>query len=87
MYNFVLCISVKCARNRAAYFAERLKESMKGFGTKDEELIFIIVARAEIDLETIKSEYQKMYGKTLVDDVASDTSGDYKKILKVLLGY
>jgi len=77
---------VKAARNRAAYFAERIHNSVAGLGTKDDDLIFLIVTRAEIDLETVKQEYQRLYNKSLVSDVGGDTGGDYKKILLALSG-
>jgi len=77
---------VKSAKNRAAYFAERIHESVAGMGTKDDDLIFLIVSRADVDLESVKIEYAKMYGKSLADDVAGDTGGDYKKMLFALLG-
>jgi annexin A7/11 len=77
---------VKCAKNRAQYFAERLHDSVAGLGTKDDDLIFIIVARSEVDLESIKQEYHRLYNKSLASDVSGDTSGDYKKILLALIG-
>lgn len=59
---------------------------MKGFGTNDTTLIRIVVTRAEIDMQYIKAEYQKKYGKTLNDAVHSETSGHYRAFLLSLLG-
>ncbi|XP_014912364.1 annexin A4 [Poecilia latipinna] len=77
---------VKCIKNKPAFFAERLYKSMKGLGTTDSVLIRIMVARAEIDMLDIKSQFQKMYGKTLHSFIKGDTSGDYRKILLELCG-
>lgn len=58
-------IPVKCARNRAAYFAEVLYVSMKGLGTSDGRLIRTIVTRSEVDLFDIKHEFNRMYKQTV----------------------
>ncbi|MBN3316456.1 ANXA4 protein, partial [Atractosteus spatula] len=77
---------VKCIKNKPAFFAERLYKSMKGLGTTDSILIRVMVSRAEIDMLDIKSEFRKMYGKTLYSFIKGDTSGDYRKILLELCG-
>ncbi|XP_044006179.1 annexin B9-like isoform X1 [Aphidius gifuensis] len=77
---------VKCARDKTAYFAERLHDSMAGIGSDDATLIRIIVTRSEIDLGDIKDAYENMYGKSLAGDIDGDTSGDYKKLLLALIG-
>ncbi|XP_025085605.1 annexin A7-like [Pomacea canaliculata] len=77
---------VRSAKNRPEYFADKLHDSIKGLGTDDSRLIRIIVSRCEIDLQDIKDAYLTKYQKTLDSEVASDTSGDYKRILLALIG-
>uniref|UniRef100_A0A7N5J916 Annexin n=1 Tax=Ailuropoda melanoleuca TaxID=9646 RepID=A0A7N5J916_AILME len=77
---------VKCTRNLHSYFAERLYYALKGAGTRDGTLIRNIVSRSEIDLNLIKGQFSKMYGKTLSSMIAGDTSGDYKNALLNLVG-
>ena len=71
--------------NPAAYFARRLRDAVEGIGTNDSRLVRIIVSRCEVDMPLIKQEYRRLYGRDLVHDVRSDTSGDFKKILTHLL--
>jgi len=85
LLNGLLAI-VKTLQNRANYFAQRLSAAMKGWGTDDDALVRIIVSRCEIDLATIKYEYEKIYGKTLLSDVKGETSGDYRRALLALIG-
>nr|KAF6454697.1 annexin A8 like 1 [Rousettus aegyptiacus] len=79
-------VLLKCTRNLHSYFAERLYYAMKGAGTRDGTLIRNIVSRSEIDLNLIKCQFQKMYGKTLSSMIVGDTSGDYKNALLNLVG-
>ncbi|XP_073526688.1 annexin A1-like [Phyllobates terribilis] len=77
---------VKCATNRAAFFAEKLNLSMKGSGTRDKALIRVMVSRSEIDMNEIKTHYKRQYGKTLHQAILDDTKGDYETILLALSG-
>ncbi|XP_064370003.1 annexin A7 isoform X2 [Dromaius novaehollandiae] len=77
---------LQCALNRPAFFAERLYHSMKGAGTDDSTLIRIVVTRSEIDLVQIKQMFTQMYQKTLAAMIASDTSGDYRRLLLAIVG-
>lgn len=77
-----ICLAiVKCVRDKAAFYAEALHDSMSGVGTNDASLIRLLVSRAEIDLHLIKNVYQTTYYKSLYYDIDKDTSGDYKKLL------
>uniref|UniRef100_A0A8C5W664 Annexin n=1 Tax=Leptobrachium leishanense TaxID=445787 RepID=A0A8C5W664_9ANUR len=77
---------VKCASSKPAYFAERLYLSMKGSGTRDKDLIRIMVSRSEIDMIAIKAHYQRLYGKALTQAILDETNGDYEAILLALCG-
>lgn len=59
---------------------------MQGLGTRDRDLIRLIVSRSEIDLGDIKAAFERMYGKTLLSYVSGDTSGDYKHGLYAIMG-
>jgi annexin A7/11 len=71
--------------NPPEYFASRIRDAVKGAGTKDTNLIRIIVSRAEYDMAQIKQAYKKLYNRDLIADVKSDTHGDYEKVLVALL--
>ncbi|XP_061389972.1 annexin B10-like [Musca vetustissima] len=77
---------VECVQSPAAFFANRLYKAMDGAGTDDSPLIRIIVSRSEIDLDTIKREFERIYNRTLHSVITNETSGDYTKILTALIG-
>nr|XP_020665607.1 annexin A6 isoform X1 [Pogona vitticeps] len=77
---------VKNIRSSAEYFADRLFKAMKGFGTKDNTLIRIMVSRSEIDMLDIREIFRTKYEKSLHHMIESDTSGEYKKALLKLCG-
>ena len=60
---------VECVQSPAAFFAMRLHNTMDGMGTNDPALIRIIVSRSEIDLQTIKEEFERIYNRTLLNAV------------------
>jgi annexin A7/11 len=80
-----LCAIFLASINTPEYFATRVRDSIKGIGTKDTNLIRVIVSRADYDLGLIKQAYRQLYNRDMVADVQSDTSGDYKKILTALM--
>ncbi len=54
-------------------------------GTDEHTLNRIIVSRCEIDTKQIKEEYLKLFNKNMEQDLSSDVSGDYGKLLILLL--
>jgi len=77
---------VKYCKDSSAFFAERLYNSMKGAGTDDSTLIRLIISRSEIDLVPVAKTFTKLYGQSLNDFIASDCSGDYKRLLIAVVG-
>lgn len=76
---------VRSVKDKAAFFAKRIHESMKGMGTNDRQLIRLVVTRSEVDMGDIKEAYQVKYGQSLSEAISGDTSGDYKKCLIALI--
>ncbi len=72
-------------RSRPVYFAKEVKKALKGLGTDEHSLNRIIVSRCEVDTVQIKAEYPLLFKSTMEKDIASDVSGDYAKLLVMLL--
>lgn len=75
----------QCMLDRTRCYAEQLYRAMKGLGTKDSELIRIIVSRSEIDLADIRDEFQRLYNNSLVSWIKKDCSGAYKHALVAIV--
>ena len=67
------------------YDAYCLNYAMKGLGTDDSVLIEIIGSRTPEELKKIKEVYFAIYGETIENAIAGDTSGDYRELLLALL--
>ena len=76
---------VKSAKNIPGYYAECLHDAMKSQGTRDSDLIRLLVSRSEIDLQAIEKQYAEKYGKSLRDAVKSELSGDYEKLFLAII--
>ena len=67
------------------YDCECISNAIKGVGTDENCLIEVISSRPNWLLEKIKKKYNELYKKELVEDIKSDTSGDFQKILEGIL--
>ena len=63
------------------YFATRVNEAVKGIGTKDHLLMRVLITRDEIDMPQIKECYKKLYGKSMIEAIKDDISGNYRKLM------
>lgn len=82
----LLLAIVKSVRYVPGYFAETLYRAMKGAGTDDDTLIRVMVSRSEVDMLDIRKEYRNDYGKSLLQAIKGDTSGDYRNTLLLICG-
>lgn len=67
------------------YFATKIKGSIKGAGTKEKDLIRLVVSRGEVDMPVIKKFYKILYKKELETEVKDDVSGDFGKLIILLI--
>lgn len=58
---------------------------MKGFGTDEDALINIICRRSNEQRQEIQRQYKTHFGKDLIEDIKSETSGNFEKLLVGLL--
>jgi len=71
--------------NPADYYANRIYKACKGWGTNDRMLIRALIVMDEVYMEEIKKIYKSKFGMTLVEQITNETSGDYKKMLLMLV--
>ncbi|KAG7491039.1 annexin A3 [Solea senegalensis] len=65
--------------------AQTLKEAMDGIGTKEDILIDILTHRDNAERQLIRKAYQDATGNDLVDDLQSETRGDFEDLVVALV--
>uniref|UniRef100_G3WNV1 Annexin n=1 Tax=Sarcophilus harrisii TaxID=9305 RepID=G3WNV1_SARHA len=63
------------------YDVSELKRAMKGAGTDEGCLIEILASRTPQEIREINETYKREYGKTLEEDIRSDTSFMFQRVL------
>lgn len=58
---------------------------MKGFGTDEDALINVICRRSNEQRQIIQRTYKTNFGKDLLDDIRSETGGNFENLLVSLL--
>ncbi|XP_076454861.1 annexin-B12-like [Babylonia areolata] len=61
--------------------AAELRRAMKGLGTDEAALIEILCTRTNAQIHAITNAYKQMYGRKLDQDIISETSGHFRKLL------
>ena len=67
------------------YDADLLYYAMKGIGSNKDVITEVLCFRSPERLNEIKAKFKEKYGKELVPEIKSETSGDYQKIALALL--
>nr|XP_042712039.1 annexin A8-like protein 1 isoform X3 [Chrysemys picta bellii] len=67
------------------YDAKELHDALKGLGTSEGVIIEILASRTKVQIKEIIKAYKEEYGSNLEEDIKSDTSGYFERILVCLL--
>ncbi|KAI4892486.1 hypothetical protein NFI96_027972 [Prochilodus magdalenae] len=69
----------------AHFDAHRLRHSMEGLGTDEETLLEVLCTRSPEQLRDITMAYKEAYGRYLENDLISETSKDFAKLVLAVL--
>ncbi|XP_030752873.1 annexin B11-like [Sitophilus oryzae] len=65
--------------------AKILNEAMRGFGTDEKSIIHVLAHRPNAQRLEIASQFRTLYGRDLVNDLKSETSGDFSILLVAMM--
>ncbi|NXS20581.1 ANX12 protein, partial [Mystacornis crossleyi] len=77
-------VVVALLKTPAQFDAEELRASMKGLGTDEDTLIEILASRNNKEIKEANRYYKEVLKRDLIQDIISDTSGDFQKALVAL---
>jgi len=70
--------------SKPMYDAQELRHAMKGLGTDEKCLIQILTSRSNSEIAALKEEYTYEIKRDLQDDLQSESSGHFKRLLHSL---
>ncbi|CAI2349254.1 unnamed protein product [Caenorhabditis sp. 36 PRJEB53466] len=82
--NLVLAL-IETSTNRPRFLASAVHAATKGIGTRDKDLIRILVSRSEQDLVLIEYEFQTLFGKSLLQLIKEECKAEYRDGLTLLV--
>ncbi|XP_051156041.1 annexin B10-like [Leptopilina boulardi] len=71
--------------NPTDFLAKQLYKSMSGIGTDEETLMEILCSRENNEIKEIVTAYERIYHCSLAEDIASETSGDFRRLLTLIV--
>ncbi|KAI9171523.1 annexin [Paramyrothecium foliicola] len=61
--------------------AKALRSAMKGFGTDEKELIRVLSSKDPLQIEAIRTTFEKNFKRSLIEDIKDETRGDFERAL------
>lgn len=80
-----LNVMIGLYKSPVEYDADLLYQAMKGLGSDKDIISEVLSFRTSERINEVKMKFQEKYGKNLVEEIKSETSGDYQKIILLLL--
>ncbi|XP_065903186.1 annexin A4-like [Dysidea avara] len=62
-----------------------LRKAMKGFGTDEKTIVSIIGNRSNSQRQQLKLKFKSLYGRDLIQDLKSELSGNFSKVILGLM--
>lgn len=67
------------------YLCKELHHCMEGMGTDEHTLIEILCTRTKKEIAAIVEAYERLYNRPLAEHMCSETSGDFRRLLTLIV--
>ncbi|KAL4702627.1 hypothetical protein ACJJTC_013048 [Scirpophaga incertulas] len=67
------------------YLCKELNHCMEGMGTDEDTLVEILCTRTKPEIAAIVQAYERMYDRPLAEHMCSETSGDFRRLLTLIV--
>ncbi|XP_014218365.1 annexin B9-like [Copidosoma floridanum] len=67
------------------YYAKEMYNAMDGLGTDEDTIVEILCTLNNSEIKTMATVYEKLYSRSLQNDIIGDTSGYFQSLLLTLL--
>ncbi|XP_034231117.1 annexin B10 isoform X2 [Thrips palmi] len=78
-------VVVALVRPPADYLCKQLHKAMEGMGTNEHTLIEILCSRSNSEVQDLVTAYERLYDRPLAEHMCSETSGDFRRLLTLIV--
>nr|CAD7589909.1 unnamed protein product [Timema genevievae] len=69
----------------ADYLAKQLHKSMEGMGTDEHTMVEILCTKSNSEIQQLVDAYERLYDRPLAEHMCSETSGDFRRLLTLIV--